>query len=211
MAYDPGMDRRAAIAAVRLALAALASLAIAAEYVDRAITGALNPVNFLSSFTVQSSLIAVIVLVTAAASWRRGGGASLDLLRGAATVYLAVAAVVFPLLFGTEGDPGPPWTDTVLRGVFPAVVIADWLVLPPRTRISFRQSLAWFAYPVLWVSFTMLRGPAAGWYPVPALDPAGGGDAMVAAAVAAIFVSSFALCLMVSALSRRPRWRSSAD
>ncbi len=210
MAYDRAMDRRAAIAAVRLGFAGLACLAIAAQLVDLAIAGTLNPVDFVSSLRIQSSLIAVIVLGTAAASWRRGGGASIDLLRGAATVYVAVAAVVFPLLFGPDPDPGIAWADVVLRGVLPAAVIADWLAVPPLTGISFRRSLAWFAYPVLWVSFTMLRGPAVGWYPVPALDPAGGGDVMVAASVAAIFVSSFAMCLMVSALSRRPRWRSSA-
>jgi hypothetical protein len=204
------MDRRAAIAAVRLAFAALACLAIAAEYLDRAIAGGLNPVNFLSSFTMQSSLIAAIVLATAAANWRRGGGASVDLLRGAATVYVAVAALVLPLLFGPAVDPAIPWVEVVLRGVLPAAVIADWLLVPPLTRISSRQSITWFAYPVIWVSFTMLRGPAVDWYPFPELDPAGG-DGMVAAAVAAILASSFALCLVVSALSRRRRWRFSAD
>ncbi len=212
MAYDPPMDRRAVVATVRLGFAALTLVAITAQLVDLATRGVLNPINFFSYFTIQSNLIGVAAFVTAAAAWRRGGGSSIDLLRGGATVYLTVTLVVFALLLsGTDVDTAVPWVNTVVHEVFPVVVILDWILLPPLTRVTFSASLVWLAYPVLWLSFTMLRGPAAGWYPYPFLNPANSGYGSVIAYVIAILVFGILLCAVIAALSRRTRWRFSAD
>lgn len=210
MTYHPTMERRAVVAAVRLGLVALALVAITAQLVDLALQGTLNSVNYLSYFTIQSSVIGMAALVTAAASWRRGGGASIDMLRGAATVYLTVTLVVFsPLLPGTAVDLSISWVGIVLHGIFPVAVIIDWIVLPPLTQIRFRDSILWLAYPVLWVGFTMLRGPVAGWYPYPLLDPANGGYGAVAGSLAAMLSLGIVLCAVVAALSRRGRLRPS--
>ncbi len=212
MAYDRAMDRRVLIAAVRLGLAALALVAIAAQIASDAIAGALQPVDLLSSFAIQSNLIGAVAFVTAAAGWRRGGGASVDLLRGGAAVYLAATALVAsPLLAGADAAATIPRAGTVLQVVLPAAAIVDWVVLPPLTRIPFRDSLLWLAYPVLWTAYTMLRGPAAGWYPYPLLDPANGGSGIVAARIVGILALEIAVCVVVSALSRRAPWRLSAD
>jgi hypothetical protein len=212
MTYHRRVDRRALVATARLCFAALTVAAIATQLVDLASRGVLNPVNFFSYFTIQSNLIGVAAFVAAAAAWRSGGGASIDLLRGGATVYLTVTFVVFALLLsGTDVDTAVPWVNTVLHGVFPVVVILDWTVVPPLTRVRFGQSLIWLSYPTLWIAYTMLRGPAAGWYPYPFLDPAGGGYGTVAVYIVGIFVFGVIVCAAVSALSRRSWWRFSAS
>jgi hypothetical protein len=212
IAYDPCMDRRAAIAIVRIGFALLTLVAIATQLGDLAIRGALNPINFFSYFTIQSNIIGIAAFVTAAASWRRGGGTSIDMLRGAATVYLTVTFVVFSLLLsGTDVDTAIPWVNTVLHGVFPVVVILDWILMPPLTPIAFRDSLLWLAYPILWVAYTMLRGPAAGWYPYPFLNPDNGGYGTVVLYIGAIFVFGAVLCAVVSAVSRWRRPQLPAD
>jgi hypothetical protein len=80
----------------------------------------------------------------------------------------------------------------------PIAVIADWLIDPPDRRISFRTSLVWLAYPLVWTGYTLVRGALTGWYPYPFLDPANGGYATVALYVAAILVFGMALCAVVA-------------
>jgi len=60
------------------------------------------------------------------------------------------------------------------------VVVLDWLLDPPTTRLGVRHALVWLSYPLVWVTLTLIRGTADGWYPYPFLDPANGGYASVA-------------------------------
>ncbi len=70
-----------------------------------------------------------------------------------------------------------PWVDFVLHKLFPIVIVADWIIDPPGTRITLRDSLIWLVYPLAWTALTIIRGAADGWYPYPFLDPANGGYA----------------------------------
>jgi hypothetical protein len=97
-------------------------------------------------------------------------------------------------------DTALAWVNTVVHQLMPIAVIADWLLDPPRHWISFRDSLAWLAYPLGWTAYTLPRGPIAGWYPYPFLDPANGGYGSVALYVVAILVFGAALCWLVSAV-----------
>lgn len=183
------MDSRLALAGLRLAFAALSLLAMVVQAAQLADAGTLNPVNFLSYFTIQSNVIGVVVFLVGAARWRRATGHGWDLVRGAAALYLTVTFVVFNLLLSnTDVDTAVPWVNTVVHGIFPLAVIADWLIDPPASRIGGRESISWLGYPIAWVAYTMIRGPIAGWYPYPFLDPANGGYGSVAGYIVGIVV-----------------------
>ena len=199
------LDRRL-IAGYRLAFAALVVAAIVVQMLDAAARGVLNPFNFFSYFTIQSNLIGVAAFVAAAVAWRPTRSRALDLVRGAAVVYLTVTFVVFAILLsGTDVDTAIPWVDTVVHRVFPVVVIADWLLDPPAVRITFRQSLVWLVYPLAWVGYTLLRGVVVDWYPYPFLNPANGGYGTVAVYVVAILLFGIVLCWAVSAVGSAMR------
>jgi hypothetical protein len=197
------MLRQPAPALARAVFALLALAAIVVQLQDLAAKGVLNPVNFFSYFTIQSNLIGIAAFLAVAARWRTGRTAALDLVRGGAVLYLTVTFVVFTLLLsGTDVDTAIPWVNSVLHGVFPIVVILDWVLAPPRAPIPFRRSLVWLSYPLVWVAYTLVRGPIAGWYPYPFLDPANGGYGSVAAYVVAILVFGIALCAVISGIGR---------
>ena len=201
------MDRRLLIALFRAGFAALTVVAIAAQAQDLAARGVLNPVNFLSYFTIQSNLIAVVVFVIGAVRWRQEPTRRWDLVRGGAVVYMTVTFVVFALLLSnTNVDTALAWVNTVVHTLMPLAVIADWLLDPPRSRITFRDSLVWLVYPLAWTAYTLIRGPIAGWYPYPFLDPANGGYASVALYVVAILAFGTALCWLVSWVGESPRF-----
>ncbi len=183
------MDRRLLLALVRVPLAALVVAAIVAQASYSADAGALIPVNFVSFFTIQSNLIGVAVFLIGAARWRGPSTPGWDLVRGAAALNLTVTFVVFALLLSNADVEVPlPWVNTVVHELFPLAVLGDWLLDPPAAPISFRRALWWLAYPLLWLAYTMIRGPIAGWYPYPFLDPANGGYGTVALYVVGILV-----------------------
>jgi hypothetical protein len=83
---------------VRAASAALVILAIVVQAIVLAQAGRFDPTRFFAFFTIQSNLIGVAAFVWLVASGDRPRSRALELLRGAAAVYLTVTFVVVILL-----------------------------------------------------------------------------------------------------------------
>lgn len=158
----------------RVAFAALTLLAIVVQLARSTSTG-FSPANFFSFFTIESNLIAAGVLLWGASGdAERRPSSSVDLIRGAAVLYMSITGVVYGVLlagYQQELQTTIPWVDTVLHRVIPVVMVADWLIDPPRAAIEFRRALLWLVYPLLYAAYSLIRGPIVGWYPYPFLDP----------------------------------------
>ena len=197
-----------ALRLVRLATAVIAMAAIAAQLKTLAGAGALDVVNFFSYFTIQSNLIGIAALLLPLGWPREQRPIWVDWARGAATVYLTVTfLVVILLLQNIDVGLQLAWVDFALHKLTPVVVLADWLLDPPLW-ITPRAALTWLAYPLVWLAYTMVRGPIAGWYPYPFLNPANGGYGQVAVTVLVIVAASAVLCLAIAWLGNR---RGGAD
>ncbi len=152
--------------------------------------------QFFSYFTIQSNLIGIVALLGAALIGPGAARRSAVLFRGAATLYLAITGVVFSLLLaGIEGAEftAVAWDNVVLHYLMPIVIVADWVIDSPRTRIAFRQGVIWLVYPLAYVVFCLIRGASDGWYPYPFLDPDLRG-------YSAVFESSIGIALLAAAL-----------
>lgn len=144
-------------------------------------------VNFFSFFTIDSNVLAVLVLGVGTVLLARSGRGAVEprwfgVLRGATTAYMAVTGVVYNLLLrGIDVAEGAvlPWSNEVLHVVGPVLLVLDWLLAPGRARLRFADLGIVVAFPLLWSVYTLLRGPTApdpiggrtGWYPYPFLDP----------------------------------------
>ena len=180
--------------------------------------------NFFSFFTVDSNALTVVVLLVAALSLRRGGPDSrgLTTVRLALTTYMLITAVVYNLLLrGLPLAQGVTvaWSNEVLHLVAPTYVVLDWFLAPGRPRLRPRDALPVLVFPVVWLVWTLLRGPFARdpfrdrghWYPYPFLDPvaSAGGYASVAAYVVGITVVTVLVAVGLARVSRpTPRPRS---
>ncbi|MFE9568838.1 Pr6Pr family membrane protein [Streptomyces sp. NPDC006692] len=152
-----------------LALLAVAALATSLNQAVHTDEGA---ANWISYFTNLSNLLGATVLLTGGLALLRATRPVPDLLRGAATLYLVITgAVYWTLLAGTIDAHTIIWANDVVHGVMPAVFLADWIVRPPLRRIPWTRSLPWLAFPLLYLAYSLLRGPSAGWYPYDFLDP----------------------------------------
>ncbi len=193
------MDRRLLLVAYRAGFAVLTLVAIAAQALDLQSRGVLVPANFFSYFTIQSNLIAVAVFLIGVARWRTPTSPTWELVRGQAVLVMTITFIVFALLLsGTNVDTALPWVNAVVHQVMPIAVIVDWLIDPPRYRISFATSLRWTIYPVIWVAYTLIRGALVDWYPYPFIDPANGGYGTVATYVVAILAFGVVLCAVIA-------------
>jgi hypothetical protein len=166
--------------------------------------GRLDAVNFLSFFTIQSNLIGAAALA-ATAFYRDRRPRWVDWLRGAATVYLTITfVVVIALLQGIDVGLQLAWVDFALHKLSPVIILLDFVLDPPRSRLSTRDALLWLVYPLVWLAYTLLRGAAVGWYPYPFLDPAhGGGYGSVAVTSLVILIAGAVVSLAVAWLGNR--------
>lgn len=126
-------------------------------------------------FTAQSNLLAVAAYVAFGVLFVRGrrAGTGLELLRGLATVDMAITGIVNGMLLA---DPSIAWTfsDFVLHQGGPLAIVLWWVVLPPAQRLSFAAIGLSLLHPVVWTAsvLTYAAESSDNWFPYFFLDPA---------------------------------------
>ncbi len=204
------MERGRLLQVTRIASVLVVLAAIVVQAVTLADAGAFNATRFFAFFTIQSNLVGVAAFALLIAGRGREPSRGLDLLRGAAVIYLTVTFfVVIFLLSGVDVQLQLVWVDVVLHKIFPIVVVIDWILDPPRARLTLRDVALWLIYPLIWTALTLVRGAVDGWYPYPFLDPANGGYATVAVTVVAVVagflvIGAATLAIGTSRRSMRP-------
>src|SRR5690349_1773355 len=105
------------VPAYRAAFALLTLVAMATQFVHEWNRGG-SIANFFSFFTIEGNLAAAAVLLWGATrDPERRDPATVDLIRGAATLYLIVVGVVYDLLldgYQQELQTTIPWVNTVV-------------------------------------------------------------------------------------------------
>jgi hypothetical protein len=114
----------------RLAFARLGIAAVAAAIAAH--TDSLG--NFFSYFTIESNLLAIVVLLAGGLinPQRRGW----VYLRGAATLFMVITGIVYAVLLAhAEVGLTTAWFNDTLHRVIPLVLLAGWFAgaRPPRT------------------------------------------------------------------------------
>jgi hypothetical protein len=195
---------RTVLAQCRLGAGALGLVAVGVQLVAAAQTAHFNAANFFSYFTIISNIFAAIVLVYAALR-RNTPSHRLDVARGAATVCMVLVAIVFSLLLAALESDLVPWVNVVLHYIMPALLAADWLIDPPRQRLTMGDGFWWLAFPLAYLIYTLIRGAIVHWYPYPFLDVAQTGPTMVGTYVLAIFAAASILVSVVMGIGNRLR------
>ncbi|WP_025156475.1 Pr6Pr family membrane protein [Leifsonia aquatica] len=172
-------------------------------------------VNFFSYFTIESNIVAAVVLLIGAVFSLRSRLADpmwFTVLRAAIVVYMGVTGIVYNLLLRglavTGGGSTPDWTNEVMHVVGPAYMILDWLLAPGRAPVRWRHIGTILVFPLVWVAYTLVRGPLVfdqlklvhHWYPYPFLNPVNGygSVAVWVVIIALVFASLAALVVGVS-------------
>jgi hypothetical protein len=168
------MKHEKTLASARLAAGVMTLGAIFVQLVD-SITQGRSVSNFFSFFTIQSNLLAALLLVAAGMYVLLGkSGRSVAYLRGALTLYMTMTGIIYILLLSgyEQGlQTTIPAVNIVLHYVMPVLVLLDWLIFPPQKKLSFRWALLWLVYPMFYLVYSLVRGAFVNWYPYPFINP----------------------------------------
>jgi len=197
-----------AVNVLRLAFGLLAAVALGIQGYHVSTQGA-SMSNFFSYFTNLSNMAGVVILLTGGVLGLLGRPGVPDGIRGAVVLYMTVTGVIYAVLLSGYHLPLEiAWVNIVVHKIMPLVYLVDWLVAPPRRRVTYLTALTWLAFPFLYLAYSLIRGPIVDWYPYPFLDPTrpgGYGRVVVACAlITALFVLvAVALVRAGNALRRR--------
>ncbi|WP_371500900.1 Pr6Pr family membrane protein [Kitasatospora sp. NBC_00374] len=128
--------------------------------------------DFFSYFTNLSNIGGLLVLITGGVLGLRGRPGVPDGIRGAIVLYMVITGLVYAvLLSGYHLGLLLPWVNDIVHRLMPVVYLADWLMVPPVARLSRVTALKWLVFPLVYLAYTLLRGPLVHWYPYPFVDP----------------------------------------
>lgn len=154
--------------------------------------------NFFSFFTILSNVLAAIVLLISVvwfftrrqareqfedAGTRLIEPAALATAVACVSTYMIITGIVYNTLLRSitlpQGSEPIPWSNETLHLVGPLFLLADLFLGPARRSLPWSRVLAIIVFPIVWVVYTLLRGPLITnpgngqpfWYPYPFLNP----------------------------------------
>ena len=170
------------LASLRLVTALALLIAIVWQVTDRLANNVFRPTEYFAYFTIQSSLIAAVVLsVTAVREYMSlPQTKALSLARLSVSTYAIVVAVVYnALLRGTPVLPGDPdygynWPvapNEILHVWAPILIVVDLALTTLTTKLKFKQIFWVLLFPLAWLVFTFIRGLNTNWWAYWFLNP----------------------------------------
>jgi len=205
---------RKGLGVLNLVMAFSIAIALTINISDRLIQGIFNPTHYFHYFTIQTSIINIVVLLIGGifAVMRRNEPRWYSIVRASVVSYAIVTGVIYNLLlsgfpsadgyvatFSFPGDMQHIWA--------PLFIAIEWLLMPGRTLL--RWGVLWIAavYPLLWVVGSLVRGLVGdGWFPYFFLNVTDMGVAGVAtyiAAIAAFVIGNAAIAVAVGRIHSR--------
>ncbi|WP_206490612.1 Pr6Pr family membrane protein [Rhodococcus sp. KRD162] len=201
----------ATIRTLRVLFGALTAAALVSIVLNGLAASTFSLANYFSYFTVLSNVATVLVLMIGGLIDPRSSG--WQLVRGAVTLYMVITGIIYAVLLANiDVGVADPWTNNVVHRIMPVVLLLDWILAPPRRRISESRSLMWLLFPLIYGIYTLVRGPIVDWYPYPFLDPREQGYIALAIGLVVLTVAFALMALAVNALGRLAgRWRHGSD
>ena len=178
--------------------------AIVWQISDRLVHNLFRPGEYFAYYTIQSSLIAAVVLTVTAVRELKGltQTKALNLARLSVSTYAIVVAVVYnALLRGTPVLPGDPdygydWPvvpNEILHVWAPVFIVLDLALTFMTSKLKFKQIFWVLVFPLAWLAFTIVRGLNTNWWAYWFLNP--NEDGGVTGVVAYIFGIMFFMLL----------------
>nr|WP_146077693.1 Pr6Pr family membrane protein [Clavibacter michiganensis] len=202
------MSRRL-VGAVRLLAGIGLLVTIVIQINDRVVNNAFDPWEYFSYFTIETSLMNIVVFIVGGIlAFRLSRDTELfTTVRMATLTYAIITAGVYNLLLRNvpyNGFQGLSWPNEVIHVWIPILIVLDWLVSPGRPALSWKALRVVMIYPLLWLAYSLVRGAVSnGIYPYPFLDPATAGWGSVIAYIVALSLVLLGLAALAIVYSRR--------
>jgi hypothetical protein len=126
----------------------------------------------------------------------------------ATAVYITIVGLIYNTILRFLWAPQgmQQLADELLHTIIPIGFIIFWLVFVPKQNIAWATVLPFTIYPLVYLVYTLLRGPLAQWYPYPFVDVKELGYPKVfinSAMVCAVFISFSLLFTGIAKMMRK--------
>ncbi len=167
---------------LRLATAFGLAISIVWQVTDRLLNNVFRAGEYFAFFTIQSSMIAAVVLALAGMRELQGKADTkvLTIARLSTSTFAIVVLVVYnALLRGTQVLPGEPdfgyvWPvppNEILHVWAPIFIVLDFALSITVTKLKFKQVFWILVFPMAWLTFTIIRGIVTDWWAYWFLNP----------------------------------------
>lgn len=162
------MKKYSTVSWIYLCLGLLGGSAIVTQLVIH-ISSGFNISNFFSFFTIESNILTTILLLALALTKPKKG--KYDFVRGGITLYMTMTGIIYVLLLSDTASILEPWVNIVLHYLMPLAMLLLWVLIPPHKAIPYKKALYWLIFPVVYLAYSLIRGPYANWYPYDFINP----------------------------------------
>jgi hypothetical protein len=173
---------------ILIILTALGWVTIVARLYLRVVESEYSPlesiVQFFSYFTILTNLLVTIYCTSQLISLKQNSNPRLQKPENltALTVFILIVGIVYHIALKPIWNPEglTMVLSEIHHTVVPLGTLILWILLKNKGMIQLKSLLKWLLYPVLYISFTLIRGSFSNFYPYPFLNVSDLGLATVA-------------------------------
>lgn len=131
-------------------------------------------IRYFSYFTILTNLLVAVccttLLLSPASRW--GGFFSKQQTLAAITVYIIIVGLIYNTILRFLWSPKglQAVVDELLHAVIPVLALILWLLYAGKNKLQWKDILPWLIYPLLYITYILLRGSVSGFYPYPFID-----------------------------------------
>ena len=187
---------------------------------DRLEAGLFRPFVYFAFFSIDSSILAGIVLCLSGLTLLQGKNEPerLHTFRLIATVSMIVVGVVYHALLGDSAvdprDIGYDWPvipNLIIHTYVPILITIDYLVSIRGYKPAWRKAWWVVVYPLTWLALSIARGLADGWWPYWFINPTGEGGVIGMLSYVALIAAAFIALSFIVLGARLAAMRVLAD
>lgn len=150
------------------------------QVVDRIRVDLFRPTEYFAFFSITTAVLAGLVVLFSGLMLLQGKSESerLSIFRLSAAVSMIIVGVVYHALLGDSAvdprDIGYDWPrvpNLVIHTYAPILIALDYLFSVKGPKLLWRKALWVVVYPLVWLSFSLIRGLNDGWWPYWFINP----------------------------------------
>ena len=154
------------------------------QVTDRTLNNNFRPFEYFAYFSIVGAVFAgALLLVTGVRAFKQlEEGKRLEIARLSLTVAMIVVGVVYHALLADvasdvrDGDyVWPVFPNEFIHTYGPILIVIDYLLSNKEFKLRMRAAFWVVAFPLLWLTFSVIRGIITNWWPYWFINPNGEG------------------------------------